>query len=192
MAAVTLGTLVLQYPVGQLSDRFDRRIVILGVAIVSGLSVLVATLLDANNLALLLICMLIFGGTNFPLYSLCIAHANDYLTPRQMVAMASGLIMINGAGAVIGAPIAAMFIEYLGTISFMPAIATLQFLLALFVLVRMRSRSAVPAAAQGPYVAIPDSSSGVAASLNPETEWVTTDEDGFADDDPLKDNPYMK
>ena len=191
MAAVTLGTLILQYPVGRLSDRFDRRIVILGVAIVSGLSVLVATLFNADELAWLLICMLIFGGTNFPLYSLCIAHANDYLTPRQMVAMASGLIMINGAGAVIGAPIAAMFIEYLGTISFMPTIAASQFLLALFALVRMRSRSAVPAAAQGPYVAIPDSSSGVAASLNPEAEWVSSDEDGFTDDDPLKDNPYI-
>ena len=44
----------------------------------------------------------LYGGLSLTLYSLCIAHANDYLSPAQMVGTASALIMVNGAGSVIG------------------------------------------------------------------------------------------
>ncbi|MEK9582739.1 MAG: MFS transporter, partial [Candidatus Puniceispirillum sp.] len=158
MTSITLGTLALQYPVGRLSDKFDRRVVIFGVTVIASIAIGIASLFGADQFGLLLIMMLIFGGLVFSLYSLFIAHANDYLAPSQMVAMSSGLLMVNGAGAVMGSPLAASVIEIFGTRGFMPTIAGFMFLLAGFVLYRMRMRSAVPAEAQGAFVAIPDAS----------------------------------
>ena len=191
MTAPVVGALCLQYPVGRLSDRFDRRMVILGVALMGGIAAALATLFGKAEFALLLVCMLIYGGSLFPLYSLCIAHANDFLTPRQMVAAASGLVMVNGGGAVLGSPLAALSIEYLGIGSFFVMVTVLQALIAGFALFRMSQRAAVPNEAQGPFVAIPESSSALAATLNPEAEWIPTGEELAEEDDPFRDNPYV-
>jgi len=191
MTSITLGTLALQYPVGRLSDKFDRRVVIFGTTVIGGIAIGIASLFGADQFGLLLIMMLIFGGLIFSLYSLFIAHANDYLAPSQMVAMSSGLLMVNGAGAVIGSPLAALVIEIVGTRGLMPTIASFLFLLAGFVLFRMRMRSAVPAEAQGAFVAIPDASSGVAVNLSPEVEWVMDQEEDDDENDPFKNNPYV-
>ena len=191
MTAPVLGALLLQYPVGRLSDRFDRRMVILGVAVMGAVAAGLATLFGKAEFALLLVCMLIYGGSLFPLYSLCIAHANDFLTPRQMVAAASGLVMVNGGGAVLGSPLAALSIEYLGTGSFFVVVTLLQAMIAGFALYRMSQRAAVPNEAQGPFVAIPESSSALAATLNPEAEWIPTGDELTEDDDPFRDNPYV-
>ena len=191
MTAPVFGALILQYPVGRLSDRFDRRMVIMGVAVVGGIAAGLATLFGKGEFALLLVCMLIYGGSLFPLYSLCIAHANDFLTPRQMVAAASGLVMVNGGGAVLGSPLAALSIEFLGIGSFFVMITGLQALIAAFALYRMSQRAAVPNEAQGPFVAIPESSSAIASTLNPEAEWIPSGEEIAAEDDPFHDNPYV-
>ena len=191
MTSITLGTLALQYPVGRLSDKFDRRVVIFGVTVIASIAIGIASLFGADQFGLLLIMMLIFGGLVFSLYSLFIAHANDYLAPSQMVAMSSGLLMVNGAGAVMGPPLAASVIEIVGTRGFMPTIAGFLFLLAGFVLYRMRMRSAVPAEAQGAFVAIPDASSGVAVNLSPEVEWVMDQDEDDDENDPFKNNPYV-
>jgi MFS family permease len=189
MTAPVIGALVLQYPVGRLSDRFDRRVVILGVSAMAAGTLLIASQLGIGNFALLLVCMVVFGGFLFPMYSLCIAHANDFLTPSQMVAVASGLV--SGAGAVIGSPLAALSLEYLGVASFFPLLASTQIATAIFVIIRMTRRRAVPSAAQGPFIAIPEASSAVAATLNPEAEWVMSEEEAGDAEDPFKDNPYV-
>ena len=191
MTSITLGTLALQYPIGRLSDKFDRRVVIFGATVTGGIAIGVASLFGSDQFALLLFMMLIFGGLVFSLYSLFIAHANDYLVPSQMVAMSSGLLMVNGAGAVIGSPLAASVIEIFGTRGYMPTIAGFLFLLAGFVLYRMQMRSAVPAEAQGVFVAIPEASSGVAVNLSPEVEWVMGQDEDDDENDPFKDNPYV-
>jgi len=191
ITAITLGTLIFQYPIGRLSDKFDRRAVILASAIVAGLTASVAGLFGPERFTILLVLMLILGGLIFSLYSLFIAHANDYLAPSQMVAMSSGLLMINGAGAVIGSPLAASVIEFVGTPGFMPTIAGFLFLLAGFVIYRMSMRSAVPAEAQGVFVAIPEASSGVAVNLSPEVEWVMDQGEEDDENNPFKNNPYV-
>ena len=190
MASITVGTLLLQYPVGRLSDRFDRRKVIFVVSMVAGIAIGIGSFFGKSQFAFLLVSMVVFGGLSFSLYSLFIAHANDFLPPSQMVAMSSGLLMVNGAGAVAGSPLVATIIELFGTNSFMPTIAGVLFATSGFVLYRMSARSAVPTEAQGSFVAIPDSSLGMAVTLNPETEWVT-DQSHSTADDPFKNNPYV-
>ena len=123
MTSIMVGTLLLQYPVGRLSDHFDRRVVILGAAFTGALCISIASFFDAGQFVPLLIFTMIFGGLMFSLYSLFIAHANDFLPPSQMVAMSSGLLMVNGAGAVFGSLFAATIIEVFGSRSFMPTIA---------------------------------------------------------------------
>jgi MFS family permease len=191
MTAPVIGALILQYPVGRLSDRFDRRMVIFGVAVMGACAAAMATLFGRADFALLLICMLVYGGSLFPLYSLCIAHGNDFLTPSQMVAAASGLVMINGAGAVIGSPLAALSLEYFGVTSFFILVTVIQLMIAGFALFRMTRRAAVPNLAQGPFVAIPESSSAIAATLNPEAEWIPGSDEETEEDDPFHDNPYI-
>ena len=70
-------------------------------------------------------------------------------------------------------------------------ITGLQALIATFALYRMSQRAAVPNEAQGPFVAIPESSSAIAATLNPEAEWTPSSEEIAAEDDPFHDNPYV-
>jgi MFS family permease len=191
MTAPVIGALLLQYPVGRLSDRFDRRMVIFGVALIGGGAASMAAIFGRTDFALLLVCMLVYGGSLFPLYSLFIAHANDFLTPSQMVAAASGLVMISGAGAVLGSPLAALSLEYFGVASFFILVTVIQLLTASFALFRMTRRAAVPNLAQGTFVAIPESSSAIAATLNPEAEWIPGNDEEAEEDDPFRDNPYI-
>ena len=190
MTSIMVGTLLLQYPVGRLSDKFDRRVVIFGAASTSAVCISIASLFDAGQFTHLLLFTMIFGGLTFSLYSLFIAHANDFLTPSQMVAMSSGLLMVNGAGAVVGSPFAATTIEVFGSRSFMPTIAIILAGLSIFILIRMRIRDSVPTEAQGPFVAFPKNLTGVATGLNPEAEWIDPVKDD-AVNDPFKDNPYV-
>ena len=190
MTAITVGTLLLQYPVGRLSDILDRRVVILGAASTSAVCVFTASFFGADEFLALLIFTVIFGGLTFSLYSLFIAHANDFLPPSQMVAMSSGLLMVNGAGAIVGSPFAATIIEVLGSRSLMPAIAIILIGLSIFIVIRMRLRDSVPTEAQGPFVAFPENLTSVATGLNPEAEWTDTAEDDEAND-PFRDNPYV-
>ncbi len=190
MVSITIGSVVVQYPVGRLSDIIDRRLVILFVTFLSGIFAGMAVFAGADNIWLLYLIMGLFGGMSLTLYSLCIAHANDYLSPAQMVGTASALIMVNGAGSVIGSPLVALIMEVVGNIGYYGTIALIHFAFGLFVLLRMTARESVPNEAQGPFVAVPEAGTAVGVALNPETAWVE-DVAEIAEDDPLADNPYI-
>ncbi|NBZ89976.1 MFS transporter [Stagnihabitans tardus] len=100
-AALYVGGLVLQYPVGWISDRMDRRKLILVLSLfaagVMGLAGVVAM-----PFAALLVVALLLGGVINPLYSLLIALTNDYLQKDEMPGASSGLIFLNGFGAIFG------------------------------------------------------------------------------------------
>ncbi|MGC6517269.1 MAG: MFS transporter [Candidatus Puniceispirillaceae bacterium] len=190
MVSVTVGSLVLQYPVGRLSDVIDRRVVILIVTMVSGVFASAGLFFGASQFWILLTIMGLYGGLSLTLYSLCIAHANDFLSPAQMVGTASALIMVNGAGSVIGSPLVALAMDVVGDYGYYGIIASTHFILGIFVLLRMTRRESVPNEAQGPFVAVPDAGTAVGITLNPETAWIE-DDANMAEDDPLADNPYI-
>ena len=191
LASFTIANVVMQYPIGRMSDRFDRRLVILFVASISALAAAIASIVGLSNYWTLLGLTAIFGGFSMTIYSLCIAHANDYLSPSQMVGTASALITVNGIGAIFGPPIIAALVDLFGSYMFFAILSAVHFGLGLFVLARMYMREAVPAEAQGPFIAVPDQGTAVAASLNPETAWSELDPELVATVDPLTDNPYL-
>ncbi len=104
IATIYIGGLLAQYPIGWLSDRMDRRFLILLASSVCALTMILAVFL-AGNFYVLLAVSFVLGGIANPLYSLIIAYTNDYLDHSDMASAASGLIFIHGIGA-IGGPLA--------------------------------------------------------------------------------------
>jgi len=102
VAAIMVGGAVFQYPVGKLSDQFDRRYVIVAV---SGLVALMAGLLipaAAAGAWALALTGFLAGGLALTLYPLSLAHTNDWLDPDDVTAASSALVMVQGAGAILG------------------------------------------------------------------------------------------
>ena len=191
LASVTIANVVMQYPVGRLSDRFDRRLIILIVTSISALAAAMASIVGLSNYWTLVGLTALFGGFSMTIYSLCIAHANDYLSPSQMIGTASALISVNGVGAIFGPPIIAALMDLFGSFMFFAMLSAVHGVLGLFVLARMSLREAVPAEAQGPFIAVPEQGTAVAASLNPETAWNELDVEVAEAENPLSDNPYL-
>ncbi len=101
MAAIMIGGAVFQWPVGKLSDRFDRRQTILGVALVTAVASIALDFADANA-ATFALAGFVAGGLTLTLYPLFLSYANDWFTADQMVSAASGLVLVYGAGAMLG------------------------------------------------------------------------------------------
>ena len=95
MLSVVLGGLAFQVPVGQLSDRFDRRLVLLAVAVGFAASALLVTLVPQILVAVLPIAAVI-GGTMSTLYPLCVSHAHDRMPSDRVLAVSGRLILVSG------------------------------------------------------------------------------------------------
>jgi len=147
------GAIALQWPIGWLSDRFDRRWILTLVAFAAAAAALTTmALAELGNPWLLYLGTALFGGTMSPLYSLCIAHTNDFLERDQMVAASGTLVLVGGAGASFGPTIASVAMNTLGTDGFFWALAAILGGIGGFALYRMTRRAAVPLAEQGHYV----------------------------------------
>jgi MFS family permease len=101
VSVIYAAALVLQYPIGWVSDRMDRRQLILILAAIGGISAIVAVFFG-TNFYVILFSAAMMGGTSNPLYALLIAYANDYLEREDMAAASGGLLFINGVGAIAG------------------------------------------------------------------------------------------
>ncbi len=166
-----LGGLLLQIPIGRLSDRFDRRTVlcnVLAVAIMVCFAGLGAGRLG-DPLPLVLALAALLGGTISNVYPLSIAQAFDYLERERYVAGASRMLMSFSFGAVAGPLICSAAMTWLGPHAFFAYIGAVAALLTGFVLYRMGRRKALPVDQQGDFVALPRTSP-IAAKLHPEAK----------------------
>jgi len=102
MAVVILGGIITQWPLGKLSDRLDRRVVIIGIAFATVLTSFgLAYPGSVENVPILLLGLL-FGMATFPLYAVSIAHVNDQLPSNEFVSASSTLLLTYGIGAAFG------------------------------------------------------------------------------------------
>ncbi|MBE7637132.1 MFS transporter [Sneathiella sp. P13V-1] len=178
MSLSVVGGALFQMPIGKISDIFDRRQVLMFCALITG-ALALATVYVAQNYSVyaFLAIATVYGGFCMPLYSLCIAHTNDHMEPSQMVAASSGLILVNGAGAIVGPIIVSSLMGWFGGIAFYLFMAAVSFVIVLFALYRMTRRQAVPEEDQNDFVAMPVRSGVVAVGLNPEAEWEGEEEE---------------
>ena len=114
MAAVLGGTLALQWPLGWLSDRAPRNLVIAGAALASAAAAIGVVLATEAPLPLLLFVGALFGGFGIPIYSLCLAVANDDLPAGRLLGTARGLLLLNGIGTAAGPLIGGVAMNIVG------------------------------------------------------------------------------
>lgn len=152
IAVAVIGGAVGQYPLGKISDRMDRRRLIVVVAGLAALSGIGLGIFGASGQTLLMVVGFIFGVFAFPLYSLCVAHANDFVEGKSFVEAASGLLLTYAAGAVVGPIMASIVISQAGTGGLFFFTAAIHLIFAGFVVLRIRRRDPAPEAERGDFV----------------------------------------
>lgn len=140
-SALYVGGLLLQFPIGWLSDRIDRRRIMLGLAATAAAVMAVAALFPLPFPVLLGVAM-VLGGITYPMYSLIIAYTNDYLSKEQMAAASAGLIFLNGFGAVFGPLITGWLMGHVGHRGFFLFIGLLYSAQVAYIFWRMTRRAA--------------------------------------------------
>lgn len=154
MMALLVGSVCFQWTIGKLSDRYDRRLVLMVVTFLAAGAAILANLV-AMSFNGLLAATFLFGGMMFPMYSLSIAYANDHLAPEQMVGASGTLVLVGGAGAFLGPTLVAAMIDLAGPPGFFWGLALIHVLIGAFILYRMTQRPALPADEQGSYGVLP-------------------------------------
>lgn len=153
MALSVVGGVVLQWPIGWLSDRIDRRQVLTGTTIAASLSGLALVVFGGWSPTTVLALGCLYGGLSSPLYSLAVSHANDYLDTGDFVEASGGLMFFFSVGAVIGPLLAAQMMELIGPPGLFAFTAMAHGALGAFAIYRMRQRAPLPPEEQAPFVA---------------------------------------
>ena len=141
VAALYVGGLAFQYPLGRLSDRMDRRALVMWLSAVGAALMVLATLVPLPFEADLAVALLL-GATINPLYSLLIAHTNDFLAREDMASASAGLIFLNGFGAIFGPLVAGWLMGRFGAGGYFGVMAVLFAVLALYAGYRATRRAA--------------------------------------------------
>ena len=168
MGAAIVGGVLLQWPLGALSDRIERRIVLAAVATLVAAVALAIAFVSTTRPDLLMVLAPLLGGVVFTIYPLSVAQANDRIDRRERVAVSGGLIIVYGCGAAVGPLLGAWAMSALGPSGLFMFIAAAAVLLAALSLVRWVQRAPVPADSKLPFQVLPRTTAVVGA-LDPRT-----------------------
>lgn len=144
MSAGILGGAVLQYPLGWLSDKYDRRIILIFSTLGAAAAGFFITGVAGQDHGLNYLGIFMFGAFSLPLYSLSAAHANDHAASGEFIQIAAGLMFFWSAGAIVGPVAGSILMELYGPNVLFLFTSIIHFALAIFTLLRIRSRGRVP------------------------------------------------
>lgn len=170
-----VGGLMLQFPIGWISDRVERRGLIIAVAGLGAAGALVPVVLPGSYPALLVAAFLI-GGTANPLYALIIAYTNDFLDSDDMPAASAGLMFVNGLGAIAGPLVTGWAMGVLGPNGFWVYLTAVLVILVAYGLWRTTQRAAVPVEDTQSYAPVLPSASPVMIDMAQELYAEAADE----------------
>jgi MFS family permease len=172
MACFLIGSLIAQWPVGYISDHVGRRGVMAALSLISIVCCVLAVVTAKDSLMFYLIIVAL-GGAAMPMYSICIAYANDRLEPHQIVGASGSLVMVAGFGAMTGPILIAYFMELFNIEFYFWGIAAVFTVIFFFTLIRIGSRAGI---------AIEDQHSLVAGPIGtPIAEFIAPDSVEYAE-----------
>ncbi len=141
MGLVTACGALAQWPAGRLSDRIDRRIVLIGLLLAAALFGILFAFLPVTGAAWFALAAL-YGFAVAPTYSIAAAHSYDHAPPGAFVETAAGLFLASATGSIIGPLIASQVMEQFGTSRLFLFTAVVQLALAAYTLSRLKQRAA--------------------------------------------------
>ncbi len=158
MTTVVIAGALVQMPLGLISDRLDRRIVVVATAALCSAAGAFLALVGGASSEMLLYGGFAFGFTAMPIFGLCVAHANDRAEPHEYVTLAAGLLWLYGAGAVAGPVIAPVVMNAFGPKALFIHTSAIYGALVVFGLFRILVRDAAPQKNREAYVSVPRTS----------------------------------
>ena len=154
MGSSILPAIALQLPLGRLSDRVDRRNVLMAIAIGAAVAAAAALQLGTGSPALFG-AVAAYGGLSLTAYAVCLAHVNDHLHPTQMVAASATVLLANGIGSAIGPVVVSAAMQLFGPAAFFGSVIVLHATFALYIAWRKHKADAVPSAEKARFVSAP-------------------------------------
>ena len=167
-----------QFPIGKLSDLYDRRKVIVFSTFAASIFALLTLLVSrqiylpgelATSKTWFYIFLILFSFCSLPMFSLILAHTNDYIPKEKFVAAGAGLQFTFGLGAMSGPFLCSIFMNFVGSNGFFVFLFFFHGLIGLFGLYRMRVRESVENP-DSQFVAMPQTITPAGIELNPTTE----------------------
>jgi len=151
LSSMPVGTLILQVPLGWISDRTDRRYVLVAAALLAAVAGMLAIGFDGGALAVLVVIYIVWDGASESIYSLASAHAADRASKADLLALSSSLLFAwSLAGFVVPGIITVLSALY-GTQTFIYVAIAIASAYCLFVLWRVVTTRAVPATETGSF-----------------------------------------
>jgi MFS family permease len=151
---ITMSGAIFQWPIGYLSDRQDRRLIIIASSFIASifcvLSVLTVgespatmnllSLFGGIHKTLFFIFVTLYAGVALPLFTLNLAYVNDFIPKEKFVAAGAGLQIIFGLGAMGGPLLCSVFMSKYGANGFFIFLGIFHTVIGLFGLYRMTRR----------------------------------------------------
>jgi len=169
---------IAQFPIGKISDIYDRRKVIVfstfGAAIFCILSIFVSRQMYlpdglATSKTWFYIFFILFSFCSLPMFSLILAHTNDYISKDKFVAAGAGLQFTFGLGAMSGPFLCSIFMDIIGSNGFFIFLFIFHSIIGIFGIYRMKVRATVDNP-DSQFVAMPQTITPAGIELNPTTE----------------------
>ena len=151
MFAMPLGTLIFQLPFGWVSDRIDRRYVLVAASLLVVVAGIAAGICDGSALPLMIVIYMVWSGASESIYSLSSAHANDRATKDDLVALSSTMLFAWSVSGFIVPALGTALTAVFGTAAFMAIAIVIGAAFSVFVVVRIARNPAVPADETGSF-----------------------------------------
>jgi len=169
MVIVTSFGALFQWPIGYISDKIDRRIILIAVTLIASALSLFIVASSYISLIVFFLLLAIYSGMSLPMYSLTIAHINDFLQQNEIIGASSAFAILVGLGAICGPITASFFMNIIGPDGFFIYLFIVHGLLGLFGLYRVAKRSK-PADLESQYTPLPRNISAAGMELTPIAE----------------------